>query len=159
MDKRRILVIGTVSIILVILVIILLLSLFRSKEMVCTLKSDQSNSGYILETKYVIKYRGDYVNTVNITETITSDKKEVLEKFAVQFNDQYSYNKKTYGGYNYSVDNTGNKVESNVEIDYTEMNLEKFIKNNEAMKEYTKNNKLTIEGAKKMYEASGAKCK
>ena len=41
MDKKRILVIGTVSIILVVLVIVLLLTLFRSKEMVCTLKINQ----------------------------------------------------------------------------------------------------------------------
>ena len=37
--------------------------------------------------------------------------------------------------------------------------MNKFIKNNEAMKQYTKDGKFTIECAKKMYEASGAICK
>ena len=35
----------------------------------------------------------------------------------------------------------------------------RFIDNNEAMKKYTKNNKLTLDGAKKMYESTGATCK
>ena len=37
--------------------------------------------------------------------------------------------------------------------------MKQFIDNNAAMKEYTENNKLTLDGAKKMYEATGAVCK
>ena len=127
--------------------------------MVCTSKSDQSKNGYVIENKYVITARGKIVSKVEVTETITSDKKEKLESFNKQFEEQYSYFKKTYGGYEYKINTKGNKLTTNVTINYKKIDMKKFIENNAAMKEYTKNDKFTISGAKKMYEASGATCK
>ena len=123
------------------------------------MKSDQSKNGYILETKYVIKSKKDIVENVDITQTITSDKKEVLTKFENQFKEQYSYNKKVYGGYNYKISSNSKRVLSKVDIDYKKFDMQKFIKNNVAMKQYTKDNKFTLEGAKKLYSSSGAVCK
>ena len=143
-----------------VVVIGLLIVLFGgNKKVTCNLVSDQTKNGYKLESKYVISSNGKEVKTVNIEETITSKDKKTLEKFEKQLKEQYEFNNKTYKGYNFKVSNKGGKVTTSVTIDYSKFDMEKFIKNNEAMKQYTKNNKLTLEGAKKLYESTGAKCK
>ena len=130
----------------------------REQSLTCSLHSDQNVNGYVLDTKYDITYQKDIVQKVHIVETIKSDSEETLSKFEEQWNNQYSYNKKTYGGYTYEIKKETGKVYSDVTIDYTTMNLGKFIRFNAAMEEYTKDGQLTYEGIKKMYEKSGAVC-
>ena len=146
------------SICIVIFCLILLFFINR-KQTICTNSSDQSKNGYKLDTKYVIKSNWNKVKTVKVTETISYKDKKLLDKFKKQLEKQYSYNKKTYGGYTYKIETNNNQIIGEITIDYKEFDLEYFIENNEAMKEYTKNNKLTLDGAKKMYEATGAVCK
>ncbi len=146
-------------VVLVVTLLIVFIVLIKDDKMTCTMKSDQSANGYVMETKYVVTSNGKNVMKVNITETITSKDKDKLKKFSSQFEEQYKYNKKAYGGYTYKVTNNGNKVISKVTIDYNKMNMKKFIKANVAMKEYTEKDKLTVEGAKKLYESTGATCK
>lgn len=146
-------------IIAVLIVGTLLFVIIKPKKMVCTSKSDQSKNGYVIENKYVIKAKGKNVTKVEIKEIITSKDKDKLKDFKTQFEDQYSYFKKTYGGYEYKITTKGDTLTTNITIDYKKLDMDKFIENNAAMKQYTKKNKLTLEGAKKMYEASGATCK
>lgn len=160
--KRRII---ALVIILIVLILIILGVWFgirsysnREQKMICTLHSDQNKNGYVLDSEYNIKYKKDIVEEVHITETVKSENEEVLARFEKQWKDQYSYNKKTFGGYTYNVVKEEGKVSSDVTIDYTTMNLGKFIRFNAAMQEYTKDEKLTYEGIKKMYEKSGAFC-
>ena len=64
-----------------------------------------------------------------------------------------------YSGYDYTVTNKDGKVTSTVVVDFKIFDMEQFIKDNVAMKKYTEKNYLTLDGAVKMYEASGATCK
>ncbi len=156
--KKNYIYVGIIVLIIIANIVVFLLLTFSNKEIICTSKSDQSKNGYILETTYKIKYKNEMVTSINIKEIITSKDKKKLKSFAKQFEEQYEYNKKTYGGYTYKVTNKDGKVESDVTVDYKEMDMKKFIKNNEAMKKFTNDNKLTLEGAKKLYESTGAKC-
>ena len=151
-DKR--IIYGIVIVILFIIVILLLLS---HKTMKCTSTTKQKN--YTLETQYIVKAIGNKVKKVKINETITSKDEELLKKYEEQLKEQYEYNKKTYGGYKFKVTNKNGKVKSNVEINYNKIDMEKFITDNEAMKTYSKNNKFTLDGAKKLYASTGAVCK
>ncbi len=64
-----------------------------------------------------------------------------------------------YGGYEYKIDINDNELNANITIDYTKYNMQKFVSDNVAMKEYVnENNELTLEGAKKYYESIGSKC-
>lgn len=138
---------------------IVLFVMFSPKKLTCTSKSDQSKNGYVLESKYVIYPAGKNVSKVEVTQTITSKDEEVLKNFETQFKEDYEYFKKNYGGYEYKISNNNDKLSSKITINYKKLDMKKFIENNSAMKQYTKNNKLTMDGAKKMYEASGATCK
>ena len=163
MEKKKnnnsTLLVGIIGVVVLVVVILLICILLSNKKVVCTMKSDQSKNGYVLETEYIIKANGKNVKTVDITETVTSKDKKKLSKFEKDFNDNYAYNKKNYGGYTYKVTNKDGKVVTKVTINYNKFDMEKFIKNNEAMKKYTEKNKLTLDGAKKLYESTGAKCK
>ena len=152
LDKRIIYGIG--GVVLLVLVVLLLTS---HKTMKCTSTSKQKD--YTLETQYTVKAVGNKVKKVNIKETITSKDDKILEKYENQLKEQYEYNKKTYGGYSFKVTNKNGKVKSNVDINYKRFDMKKFIENNEAMKTYSKNNKFTLDGAKKLYESTGATCK
>ena len=157
-DKKMIVrIIGVV--ILLIIIISIFIMIFGSKKTICTNSSNQSKNGYKLDTKYVIYSNWNNVKTIKITEIITSKDKKVLDKFKQQLEKQYSSNKDTYGGYQYKIIIKDNQLIGNTTIHYNEFDMKEFIKNNEAMKSYTKNNKLTLDGARKMYESTGATCK
>lgn len=126
----------------------------------CTLDSDQSANGYSLKSEYNIYATGDVVTSVKTTEVVTSDKENILNYFETTLKTQYTAANKSYGGYSFDVKKSDNKITSNVTIDYNKMNLKKFVEDNASMKSYVnKDNKITLSGAKKLYESLGATCK
>lgn len=148
-----------ICIVVVVLVVlcILLVGLFGNKGVKCSSSSEQKN--YTISTDYMIKAKKKIVTSVTIKQVIESKDKKVLENFKKQLEDQYKSNNNSYGGYKYKVVLSGKKLTADITIDYTKFDLDKFVKANGAMKEYVnKDNKLTIDGAKKMYKSTGAKC-
>lgn len=128
------------------------------KTLKCSSSSEQKN--YNISTDYTIKSSNKIVTKVTIKQVIESKDKKVLKNFKKQLEDQYKSNNTVYGGYDYKVVIKGNKLTADITIDYKKFDLEKFVKVNGAMKEYVnKDNKLTVEGAKKMYKSTGATCK
>ena len=152
------LLIAIISFILIIVFIIIIL-LVSDRKITCIMETDQSKNGFIFNSEYVIKYKKNIVNKVKITETITSSDNTILEKYNKQLEKQYSDMNKLYNGYNNKITISKGSVISKTTINYKEFDMKEFIKDNEAMKQYTKDNKLTVEGAKKLYESSGATCK
>ena len=143
---------------LVLALCILLTGCLGGKTTKCSSSSEQKD--YSISTDYTIKSKSNIVTSINIKTVIESKEKKVLEKFKKQLEDQYKGNNTSYGGYDYKVVIKGKKLTANVTIDYKKFDLEKFTKANGAMKEYVnKDNKLTVEGATKMYKSTGAKCK
>lgn len=100
------------------------------------------------------------VNTNKDTakETVESDNEQVRSYFKKTLEDSYNTANESYGGYTYNVTEDGNKVISDVTIDYSKMDLEKFVNDNSQMKSYIKNNRISLDGMKKIYEALGATC-
>lgn len=127
-------------------------------QVVCTLKSNDVVSGYQIESKYTINYKGDFVKSVETVETVTSESQKFLSAFESTIKDSYKKADEAYGGYTYDVKKDGNKVISTVTIDYSSMNLKKFIEDQPILKSYTENNKLKTSGAKVIYENLGATC-
>lgn len=131
----------------------------KEKVTTCKLESNQESSGYKLEATYKIYSKNDVVTKVDTEEIIISDKEDVLNSFESSLKTQYKNNNDLYGGYDYDISKEDNKVTSKVVINYNKMDLDKFIDNNSAMKNFVNNsNKLTLDGAKKIYSSVGAKC-
>lgn len=130
------------------------------KEIVtkCELNNN-SSSVYSIKATYNIYSKNNIVTKVVTKEEATSENKDVLDTLESTLNSTYKKASKSYGGYKYDVKRDDNKVTSNVTIDYTKMDMNKFIKENTALKSYAnKNNKLTKEGVKKIYTSMGATC-
>ena len=130
------------------------------KEVVstCTLSSDQSSNGYKISSNYEIHSKNGLVNSVTTKETVESDNEQVRSYFKKTLEDSYNTANESYGGYTYNVTEDGNKIISDVTIDYSKMDLNKFVKDNSQMKSYIKNNKISLDGMKKIYETLGATC-
>lgn len=142
---------------LVLFVCLLMLCGCGSKTMKCESTSKQEK--YTINSSYTVHSGGGIVKKVESVETVESKDEEFLKTVEDNFNKQYKYNSETYGGYDYKVTNKDGKVVSTVTINYKKMDLEKFIKDNQAMKSYANDkNKITLDGLKKMYESMGAKC-
>lgn len=131
-----------------------------NKEVVstCTLSSNQSSNGYKISSNYEIHSKDGLVNSVTTKEIVESDNEQVRSYFKKTLEDSYNTANESYGGYTYNVTEDGNKVISDVTIDYSKMNLEKFVNDNSQMKSYIKNNRISLDGMKKIYEALGATC-
>lgn len=150
--------VGIAGVLVVVIVLFIIIFLCGSSELVCKSTSKQSN--YEMETEYTISYSSDIVNKVLIKQTVKSSDKNILKQFKEQLKNQYSFNKKIYGGYDYSVKDGNNKIDLEVTINYDEINMKKYINNNQSMKKYiNKDNKLTINKAKALYKTTGATCK
>ena len=150
----------TIKIIFTFMLVIILVGC-KSEKLVskCSSTSNQTTNGYIIKSDYDIYADKDVVNKVVTTETITSNNNTILAYFEKQLKNQYKSYNKTYSGYSYKITNEKVKVVCEVTIDYTKLDMKKFIKDNPAMKTYVnKNNKLTVKGLKNMYKSTGASC-
>ena len=129
------------------------------KKITCKLTSNQESSGYVLNTTYTIFYKESIVSKINIQEEIKSDSETILSYFEKYLKEQYDSNKELYGGYTNEVTKKDKTVNTNVTVDFNELNINKYIEDNPAMKSFVdSNNKMKVSGMKTLYESMGATC-
>ena len=127
---------------------------------ICTAEYDYSDTqGYTTGSKFVVfTDEDDYVVKIVTTEVVASNDDAILELFEESLERNYSMFSQ-YGGYDYEITIDGNKLISNVTIDYTETDLETMAADNESLKIYlTEDYKFTLKSVKSMYMSSGAEC-
>ena len=124
----------------------------------CELSSRDVINGYETTAEYTIYYTGDYVDKVDTVETIISDSTEILDTMEAYINTTYDSMNDAYGGYTYEVKKEDGKVISNVEIDYTEMDLDQYVTDQPLMANYVKDGKFLLDGIVEIYEDTGATC-
>ena len=123
----------------------------------CSGTSNQSD--YKITSNYVITSRKGIVDKVELEQVIESNTSSLLDNYREILARQYNSYNNLYGGYKYNLYLEGNKLTLNLIINYDKVNKEKFITDNVSFKEFVNDkNEFTLDGAKKMYEASGMKC-
>lgn len=131
----------------------------EEKVIKCTSSQKDLTNGYEIRSEYNIYTKGDIVKSVKTKETVTSDQESILSYFQTTLNTTYEKYNNEYGGYKYEVVKDGNIVTSDVEIDYSKMDIKKFSDDNTSLKSYMNdNNELTVDGLKSMYKSLGATC-
>lgn len=136
------------------------INLSKEKVTKCILKNDQSKNNYKTKTTYKIYSKKDIVSKVSYEEVLISKNTTIIKYFENINKKQFEKQNKLYGGYTYDVKSEKNTVTSNVTIDYSKIDMKKFIDDNSSIKSYiNKDNKMTLKGAKAMYKSLGAKCK
>lgn len=126
----------------------------------CSSIIDQSVNGYKINTNYIVHSKKGIVSTIEIEQVIESDKNDILEDFKTDLTTQYEKYNTIYGGYTFEFKEKDNKLILDITIDYDNLNMSKFILDNTSIKKYLNDdNKLTLDGVKKMYSTSNIKCK
>lgn len=124
----------------------------------CSMSQNNVLNNYSLKSEYTVNYKGDYVTKVESKEVVTSESSSILDYFESALNTTYDNMSKTYGGYTFKVTKDGNTVTSTVTIDYDKMNVEKLYNDESSLKNYIKDNHLTVDGIKSMYASMGITC-
>ncbi len=158
-NKKYIIIIAVISIVILAAIFVMMTNKNSYSSFVCKNTSDQPNMGYAAETKTTIFYDNDTVIKAETIREINAETKEKLDETLDSYIRQYDLNNNSYGGYGYTserIDDTHARFKG--VIDYKVVDFANFIKDNPAMKDYSVDEKLTKDGAKRMYEASGATC-
>lgn len=131
----------------------------EEKILNCTATMNNVADGYNLNTEYKVTYIGDVVKRIELVESATSNDPEVIDYLETYLNTYYTNLNNAYGGYTWNIEKSYNKLVSNTVMDYTKINLNKYVTDLPNMKYYLNdNNELTIQGVKTMYSSIGATC-
>ena len=133
----------------------------EKKEVVnhCVLTSTSTTQGYSVNSTYDVYSKNNVVSKVVTEEVVESDNESVLSYFEKYLKETYESQNETYGGTTNKVTNENGKVTSSTTIDYSKMDLDKFVKSNTALSSYVNDkNQLTKDGVISLYESLGAKC-
>lgn len=145
-----------------VLSILLLSGCGTNKEVLvtkCTSSQNNLQANYTLKSEYTIYSQKGVVNKVESIETINSSSEAILDYFDTYLTSTYEQANKVYGGYNNKVTKNDDEVISKTTIDYKSMDMNKYVEDNSAMKNYVNSkNELTLEGIKTAYQSIGATC-
>lgn len=132
----------------------------KEQKLSCTINKNDVVNGYEMTSDYNVIAEGNKVTKVKTTEVVESDSEEILKYFKQYIENTYTKMDENYGGYDFEANIKDNKLTVDTTIDYTVLDVEKLIKDDSTMKQFVdKNNNLTFDGVKKLYEALGATCK
>lgn len=145
-----------------VLSILLLSGCGTNKEVLvtkCTSSQNNLQANYTLKSEYTIYSQKGVVNKVESVEIINSSSEAILDYFDTYLTSTYEQANKVYGGYNNKVTKNDDEVISKTTIDYKSMDMDKYVEDNSAMKNYVNSkNELTLEGIKVAYQSIGATC-
>lgn len=145
-----------------VLSILLLSGCGTNKEVLvtkCTSSQNNLQANYTLKSEYTIYSQKGVVNKVESVEIINSSSEAILDYFDTYLTSTYEQANKVYGGYNNKVTKNDVEVISKTTIDYKSMDMDKYVEDNSAMKNYVNSkNELTLEGIKVAYQSIGATC-
>ncbi len=128
-----------------------------SEKLVCTM--EQTTSGIDIKMTYTLEHDGTYVSSARFYEEYINDDDTTLEAVKKQVEDTYNSLNEKYGGYTINISKKGNKIVSDVKIDYTKANMDKLLEDNPSLSSYVENGKMLLSQMKSQYASSGLTCK
>ena len=127
-----------------------------TKTTVCNITVNQS--AYTLKSEYKISYDGKYVKKVETVEEVTSSDEDVLNQFKQVLDQQLSpYQDLKY--YDFTVNVTDEKLTEKITIDYTKLDIDKFLQINSDAASMLENKKVKYDSVISLYNQLGATCK
>lgn len=125
------------------------------KYLTCTINQEMDE--LILSAEYNIVYSNNIVSTIETIETLYSTDLELLEEYKIYLEEYYiaSNEIEYYENETYILDNTLFSISN---IDYSQIDVEKFLESNDYLDGYFTDNKLTIDTIKGLYLLLGATC-
>lgn len=128
----------------------------ETKTLNCSLKGTIME-GIETNSNYKVAYQGEYVQTIETKETVTSDNQEYLETLKQTVESIYSPYKNVEH-YNYDVTVNGNTLISTTFIDYSKIDVNKLLEINSAFGTLIEDGKLKVSDVKNVYKQMGITC-
>lgn len=129
----------------------------NTEKLVCTL--ERTTQGVEIKMTYTLEHDGTYVSGVRFYEEYATDDSALLETVKKQVEDQYNSLNDKYGGYTIDITTNGNRIISDVRINYNKMNLDQLLKDNPSLSSYIEDGKMLLSKMKSQYDAVGLTCK
>ena len=126
----------------------------------CVMVSDGESAKF--DYKYTIysDKKNKTVNKIEIKQEIESSQEGVIPYYSSVREETYKKANETYGGFDYNVETTDNKLSFELTINYKEVDMEKFLKDYKDYKEFVdKQNRIKTDGLLSYYEKEGYDCK
>ena len=90
---------------------------------------------------------------------LISEDSDYLAESKTAAEDLYGSYNNAYGGYKYNVSINGDTLTSKCTVDYTKMNVKKYVEDNPSLTNFAdENNNVKLSGIKSIYSQLGAKC-
>lgn len=132
----------------------------KDASAVCHVDYDYTNSnGFVSGSKFIIYAdRNNIVTRIIGRQIAESNDQSVLDTFEQSLEENYSVSSQ-YGGYDYEINQKGNRLTVDTNIDYTVLDMEAMATDNEELKVYlNKDYKFTLDSVQSMYMAVGVEC-
>lgn len=128
----------------------------KDAKLVCTTNYDYSELDYVIGSKYVVFANDEgLVTKVVSREIIESNDQTKLDDFQSYLSENHEAAKE-YDGYESNIKHTDKRVISDVTIDYSKFDMEKFVADNaDAGKDIIE---LTLDKIEAQYISLGATC-
>lgn len=125
----------------------------------CKLTTINEEEKYQLDVEYIIYGQKTIAKKVEIIEKVTASDHSIVEQFSEYLKGTYSKYNELYGGFSNKVTEESGVLVSKTTMDYTKLNLKKYISDNDIIKKYVnKDNEILVDGLVNVYESLGAKC-
>lgn len=129
----------------------------KQKTMTCTRKGTVTD-GTTFNYKYVVKYTGDYVDEINITEEVVSDNDTYLKTLETAVETMYApYKDIKY--HDYDINIKGNTLTSHRNINYKKVDTDKLIEADSTNSTLIKDGKVKLDDVKSIYKQLQLECK
>ena len=138
--------------------ILFLVGCSKKEYVTCNIDINNTKENYHMNGVYNIYYDGNYVTKIIKQETYVSSDDAMIEYFNESKSLEYYNLNDLYGGVTYKIKENDKSINLDVVIDMNSMNVKEMVKDNYIDKNYVVSNKLTLTGAKYIYESKGAKC-
>ena len=138
--------------------ILFLLGCSKNEFATCNIEIDNYDENYYMKGTYKIFYDGNYVIKIEKEEDYISSNDTMIEYFYESKNLEYYNLNDLYGGVTYKVEKKDKSISLDATIDMNLTDVKEMVKGDYINKDYVISNKLTLTGAKYIYESRGAKC-
>lgn len=125
-----------------------------------TCKGSSKGDGDLeLTYNYTVKYKGDDVISINSVETISTSDEDDLDYYKEYFEGVYGVLDEKLDHYDNTIKVDGNKIISETDIDYSKIDVDKFIEANPANAALFTDGKIKVSTVKTVYQQLGLECK
>ena len=146
------------KIVISIFLIVFLTGCSKEKYVTCTNNVVNTNENYVLNSTIQLYHKNDKVTKIIVSEDYMSSDKNVLKYLKDYKNLYYENENDLYGGYTFEIKEKENHIILDMNINLNNLNIKKMVNDGKLDKYYTKQNTLTLTGAKYYYSSKGAVC-